>query len=402
MDISQTMPESEKSLHQKSAHSPLTPSKAQSWHLGYWLLVIALIYLLLVSVGMIGSGFRLAVGDNAKALFSFAQNPFVGLIVGIVATALIQSSSTVTSIIVGLVAGGLPVVVAIPMVMGANIGTSLTSTIVSLGHIKNKDEFRRAFAAATVHDSFNVLAVALLLPLELIFHPLATSSALLANLFVGEGNLSMGDMNFMKTLLAPALNGLKQVTHYLPDLYAGVLMVIFGAACILFVVSQLGKVLRKLMVGKVKTVLNHAIGKGPVSGIMSGMLMTMMVQSSSTTTALVVPMAGTGVFSLKQIYPFTLGTNIGTTLTALLAATAITGANAQLAMQIALVHVLFNVFGILLIYALPFLRPIPLYMANKLADWGLRNKLYVFAYIFGVFFIVPLGIIFIGRLFGGF
>lgn len=119
-----------------------------------WLGVIILVYFLIVAVTLISSGFKLSVGERAEELFTFATNPFAGLIVGIMATALIQSSSTVTSIIVGLVAGGLPVSIAVPMVMGSNLGTTITNTIVSLGHIGNKEEFRKAFAAATIHDFF--------------------------------------------------------------------------------------------------------------------------------------------------------------------------------------------------------------------------------------------------------
>ena len=62
-----------------------------------WVMVAGLIYLLICAVGLIGSGFKLATGDQAKELFPFATNPFAGLGVGTVATALIQSSSTVTS-----------------------------------------------------------------------------------------------------------------------------------------------------------------------------------------------------------------------------------------------------------------------------------------------------------------
>lgn len=64
-----------------------------------WLSVVFLDYLLIVAVGMIGAGLKSATGDQAEELFAFATNPFLGLIVGTVATALIQSSSTVTSII---------------------------------------------------------------------------------------------------------------------------------------------------------------------------------------------------------------------------------------------------------------------------------------------------------------
>ncbi|MCJ0974029.1 Na/Pi symporter [Pseudomonas sp. PS1] len=356
-----------------------------------WLLVATLIYLLLAAVGAIGDGFKAATGDNAKQLFAFATNPFVGLMIGLAATALIQSSSTVTSIIVGMVAGGLPIPIAIPLIMGANIGTSLTSTIVSLGHIRSGEEFHRAFAAATVHDAFNVTAVAILLPLELLFHPLQRLSEALAGLLVHDASMDMGGMNFMKALLAPASDLLAASVSWLPGkVWPGVALIIVGIGLILFVVQAIGKLLRKVMVGRAKDIMHASVGRGPLSGIASGTLITVLVQSSSTTTSLIVPLAGTGVFTLKQVYPFTLGTNIGTCVTALLAATAIAGPTAELAMQIALVHLLFNLFGILLIYVTPVLRGVPPAIANTLANLAQRSKLYVGAYIGGVFFGLPL------------
>ena len=86
--------------------------------------------------------------------------------IGIIVTVLVQSSSTSTSIIVGLVSTGLPVKTAIPMVMGANIGTSVTNTIVSFTQMSEREEFKRAFAAATVHDMFNWLTVIILVLVE--------------------------------------------------------------------------------------------------------------------------------------------------------------------------------------------------------------------------------------------
>lgn len=357
-----------------------------------WLLVVTLIYLLLAAVGAIGDGFKGATGDNARELFAFATNPFVGLMIGLVATALIQSSSTVTSIIVGMVAGGLPIPIAIPLIMGANIGTSLTSTIVSLGHVRNGQEFHRAFAAATVHDAFNITAVAIILPLELLFHPLQRMSEALAGLFVSDStSVDMNSMNFMKTLLSPASDLLNASVAWLPNkVWAGIALIIIGIGLILFVVQAIGKVLRKVMVGRAKDIMHASVGRGPVSGLASGTLITVLVQSSSTTTALIVPLAGTGVFTLKQVYPFTLGTNLGTCVTALLAATAIAGPTAELALQIALVHLLFNFFGILIIYVMPFLRGVPPAIATHLADLAQRSKLYVGAYIGGVFFGLPL------------
>ncbi|GAA3527097.1 Na/Pi symporter [Zobellella aerophila] len=385
------------SLESTAIPRPASESSAQSNWLS-WLLVSFLIYVLLAAVGAIGAGFKAAAGSNAQELFAFASNPAIALIIGVVATALIQSSSTVTSIIVGMVAGGLPIAIAIPMVMGANIGTSLTSTLVSLGHIRNGEEFRRAFSAATVHDSFNILAVAILLPLELLFSPLATASELLAGLLVSDTSVSMSGMNFMKVLLSPASDVLKASVAWLPGIWSGVALILIGIGLILLVVTQIGKVLRTLMVGRAMNILHTAVGRGPASGMASGTLITVLVQSSSTTTSLIVPLAGTGVFSLKQVYPFILGSNIGTTITALLAATAINGAAATVALQIALVHLLFNLLAIGLIYVLPVLRQLPVRMAETLASQAQHNKGYVVAYIGGVFFALPLMMVGVSRL----
>ncbi|MGP5307287.1 Na/Pi symporter [Vreelandella alkaliphila] len=365
-----------------------------------WLIVIGLVYLLLAAVGAIGDGFKAATASNAKELFSFATNPMIGLVIGVVATALIQSSSTVTAIIVGMVAGGLPVSIAIPLIMGANIGTSLTSTIVSLGHVRSGEEFRRAFSAATVHDAFNIVAVAILLPLEMMFGFLEKTSALLAGFFVSDASVDMKSVNFMKMAISPATDLLSASVSWLPNqVWMGVALIVIGVALILFVVTAIGKVLRKVMVGKARDIMHASVGRGPVSGMCSGAIITLLVQSSSTTTALIVPLAGTGVFNLRQVYPFTLGTNVGTCITALLAATAISGPTAVLAMQIALVHLMFNLVGILVIYGLPFLRGIPPSIATGLAELAQKNKLYVVAYILGVFFVLPLLLIGASQLF---
>lgn len=358
-----------------------------------WGTVILLVYLLLAAVSVIGNGFEIASGGAASQLFEFATNPIIALMIGIVATATIQSSSTVTSIIVGLVAGGLPIAMAIPMVMGANIGTSLTSTIVSLGHMRDGEEFKRAFSAATVHDSFNIFAVVLLLPIELLFHPLENISLWLAGLVSGDvamADVSVSGFNVISFAIAPVVDMIMFSSSLLQGTWQGIVLIVAGVGIILFVVHSIGKILKKLMTGRALDIMNTAVGRGPISGIGAGSLITILVQSSSTTTALIVPMAGSGVMTMKQVYPFTLGGNIGTTVTALLAATAITGPTAILALQIALLHFLFNVFAILIIFCIPLLRNIPPTIAEKMAEMTQKNKWFVGAYILSVFFIFPL------------
>lgn len=369
----------------------LEPTVASgSSRLPQWLAVIALIYLLISAVSLIGTGFKVATDGQAQQLFSFASNPYVGLVIGIVATALIQSSSTVTSLIVGMVAGGLPVAIAVPMVMGSNVGTTLTNTLVSLGHVRSKEEFQRAFAAATVHDFFNLLAILIFLPLEIAFGLLDRLSAVIAGLLVGEANYSMSGLNFMKTITQPFLDLLEGIGYLLPGAFAGVAMVVMGLALILLAITRIGKLLKVLMIGRAKAVLHAAIGRGPLTGIGSGTLVTVFVQSSSTTTSLMVPLAGAGTFTIRQIYPFMLGANIGTTVTALLAATAVTGAVAVHALEIAFVHVLFNLLAVAVIFGLPFLRNLPIHGAEWLAGLAAERKIYAVAWILGVFFLLPL------------
>lgn len=353
-----------------------------------WFMVAFLVYLLICAVGMIGSGFKMATGAHAKELFEFASNPFAALVIGTVATALIQSSSTVTSIIVGLVAGGLPVSVAVPMVMGANIGTSITNTIVSLGHIGDKGQFRRAFSAATVHDFFNVFSVFIFLPFEIAFGFLEKIGAWLATPFFGATDASINSFNIVKSATKPVVGTAKDIAHSMGDQLGGVLLILLGVILIFFAITFIGKLLKRLMVGKAKEVMTTAIGRGPVSGILSGTLVTIFVQSSSTTTSLMVPLAGSGAFSLRQIYPFTLGANIGTCVTAVLAATAVIG-NSEAALQIAFIHLSYNILGVLVIYGLPFLRYLPVYSAEWLGKVASENKLIALFYILGVFFIVP-------------
>jgi sodium-dependent phosphate cotransporter len=359
-----------------------------------WLLLAALVYVVLVAVSMIGSGFKVATGDHAKELFSFASNPIMGLIIGMVATALIQSSSTVTSIIVGMVAGGLPITIAIPMMMGANIGTSITNTLVSLGHVARKDEFQRAFNAATIHDFFNVMSVLIFLPLEMAFGVLEYLSGAIVALLDTGSTSGMDGFNPIKAITQPALDVVSGMLSALPSVYPGVFKILIGIGLIVLSITYMGRIMKSLMVGKAKEILHRSIGKGPLSGITSGALMTVLVQSSSTTTSLVVPLVGSGILKAKDIYPFTLGANVGTCITALIAALGVVGVNAGFALQIAIVHLLYNVIGVTLIYGLPMLRNIPLDLSYKLSVMVADTKLYGVAYIGGLFFCMPLGIIF--------
>ena len=363
-----------------------------------WLTVAGCVYVLIAAVGIIGSGFSLAVGDQAAELFSFASNPLVGLMIGVVATALIQSSTTTTATTVGLVAGGLPLEIAVPIILGANIGTTLTNTLVSFAMVRDREQFRRGFAAATVHDMFNLLAVVIFVPLEMMFgllERLATAGAgalsgadagVVADVFGGVGSLVNGATTPLTYLVGAGAG-------WLPGVWAGVVMIVVGIVMILAVITLIGRKLKALLVGRAQQILHTAMGRGPLSSIGSGFLVTAMVQSSTTATSLMVPLAGSGALTLRQIYPFTLGANIGTTLTALIASFAFDGELATIALTAGLVHFIYNVLAVALIFGLPGLRYLPVRGAQWLADLATRRKLYAVAWVLGVFLALPLTLI---------
>ncbi len=351
--------------------------------------VALLVYLLLTGVSLVGAGFKVVSGgtQGAMEIFSFASNPIIGVILGVLATALVQSSSTVSSVIVGLVAGGVPVATAVPMIMGANMGTTITNTIVSLGNLGDKRAFKRAFQAATVHDFFNFFSIVIFLPVEIVFKPLERSAFAVSELLVGAGGASPANLNFMGAITKPVSSYLLELSGHLP--FGGYVAIMLGIGMIMVTVTLLGKVLKASMTGKAKDILTYAVGRDPLTGVASGTAMTVLVQSSSTTTSLVVPLAGAGVLTTKQVFPFTMGANIGTCITALLAATAVADHSQAAALQIALVHLLYNVFGVALFLVVPWLRALPVRSAEWLGELTERNRGYALAYILLVFFFLP-------------
>lgn len=380
----------------KAPRSPLAflPFEGRAQRIAEWVAVFVAIWVLITAVSSIGNGFSMAVGDEAEELFQFAANPFVGLVVGLLATVLTQSSSTTTAIVVGMVAGGLPIEIAIPILFGANMGTTMTSTLVSLGMARDKESFRRAFGAASVHDMYNLLALLIFFPIELIFGVLGRVSEYISQTFAGEdagmlGTAFTGLGDVVSFLTDPGADALEAIAEPLGDVWGGLALIATGVALILLVIGFIANLLKSILVGKAQEVLHGAIGRGPVSGVGAGALITVMVQSSSTVTALCVPLAGSGKFKVKELYPLTVGANIGTTMTGLIAAFGFSGVEGQAALQAASVHLMYNLFSAIVILSIPFLRPIPPKMALWIADLGAENKMYVVAWVLGVFVVVP-------------
>ena len=352
-------------------------------------LVVTLIYIFLVGVGLLEGGIKVMGADTQAQLFEGVNNPLAGLFVGILGTVLVQSSSASTSVIVGLVASGaLGVDAAVPMIMGANIGTTVTNTLVSLGSIRQSEDFKRAFAAATVHDFFNLLAVMILLPFELLTGWLSGAAESISEQLVGAAGSEWK---------SPVKKWVKEPVNWLRDGYSnlgleenvlGTIMVITGIGIVLLALTFITKNMRRLVADRVERSLNAVLGSGGGSvAMLLGMIITISVQSSSITTSIMVPLAAAGVVSIHNIYPVTLGANVGTTITALLAALA---ASKPEALTIGLVHTLFNVGAIAILYPYKRVREIPIRLAQGLAQIAVTRQAVAIGYVVVMFIVIPL------------
>lgn len=353
--------------------------------------MFGLLYVFLVGVKALESGIGAFGADFSERLFDNVSNPVAGLFAGILATVLVQSSSVTTATIVGLVgSGALSVEAAVPMIMGANIGTTVTNTIVSVGHIRQGQEFRRALAGATVHDFFNLVTVVIALPLELATGFLSRSAAYLTDLLSGRSDVVGGapPKSPIKVAVGYPIDFLEERLEGLSGAVLGTLFLVVGVALVFVALAFITRNMRAVMAGRIEQSLNAVLDRGAGVGAMAlGALITIAVQSSSITTSILIPMVAAGILTLKNAYPVTLGANLGTTVTALLASLAAESPNA---LTIALIHTLFNVFGILLFYPVPVMREIPLRLATGMAEVAQRRKRWVVVYVGIAFIGLPL------------
>ena len=452
------------------------------------------LYFFLFALELLGSAAKVLGGCSAGGLLSSDTNPVAGLVVGEVATALVQSSSTTTSIVVTLVgADAVTVKNGIYLIMGANIGTSVTNTIVAMGQMGSGDQLERAFAGATVHDLFNLLTVAVLFPLELISGYLYYLTKAMLPDEVSEGEDWEGPLKKIVSPLADrviksnkdvikdiatgkvescaeyypvsCVDGIEDYKHCVKceetetcsvglitcdkkvgcpaffqhgatkqnDTTSGGVCLFLSLVLLLICLMGLVNVLQRGLMGMSTRVIYKATKVPGVVAIVIGAAITVLVQSSSITTSVLTPIVGMGVIQLEQVscytydvsrfcinffivryhiyschytpfihkhkqqmFPLTLGANVGTTVTGLLAA--LVSGEVE-ALQVALCHLFFNISGIVIWYPLPFMRKVPLEGARALGKWTRRSKLIPPIYIVMVFFVIPLLLLGLSELF---
>jgi len=310
----------------------------------------------------------------------------------------------------------------------------------------NGDELERAFAGATVHDMFNFMTVAILFPIEIITHYLAALTwAIVRNVQTQKGEKWSGPV---KKLVGPVLDkviiankkliekiaendtvyGCGEGQGFYPiecsdpanptyesceqvglidcnkdngecpaffqatatvadDKVSGGVSFILGLVILFICLFALVAVLQKMLMGMSSRIIYKATDLNGYVSILIGAGITIVVQSSSITTSALTPLVGIGVIRLEQMYPLTLGANVGTTMTALMAAMVTEGTNA---LQVALAHLFFNLTGILIFFPIPFMRRIPIHAARQLGKATRLWRGFPLLYIAVMFFLVEL------------
>ncbi len=340
--------------------------------------------------------FSIILMTNAISSFGFSladyviyttSNPFIGLFIGLLATALLQSSSTTTTIVVAAVASNtLTLQGAIPIVLGANIGTTLTSTIVSMGYITKTNEFRKAVAAGTIHDLFNIIMVLILFPIELKYHILEKGSRFIASALVSKNSDSVTGSFGLSSFFS-------NITEWFVSNLGSIISLLLAVGLLFASIKIISRLLYNILIGRTKNQFETTVFSNTLRSFSWGLFITSAAQSSSLTTSLIVPLVATGKVKLHRAFQFIMGANIGTTITALIAAIF----QSQTAIEIALVHFLFNTAGVLLFISMPYFSKLLVFMAEKMGQYTLKLRIVGFIYILLTFFLLPFTLIYASK-----
>lgn len=365
------------------------------------LIALALLYIFLIGIKFISISFGLFGSGFAEQFVIIYSNPFCGLFTGILVTSLVQSSSATTSLIVGLAGSGLlPLESAIPMVIGANMGSTITSLLVSFTFITRKEDFRRAFTAATMHDFFNVFTILVFFPLEMFFHIIEKSALFLTDIFQNVGGIAFTSP--VKMIIDPVTKSAQHLlldTFGIADVLASIILLIVAILIVVFSLIYLVKTMRSLVINTTEKVIDRLLFRNTFTAFTLGMLLTAVIQSSAVTVSMVVGMVAAGFLDLNRAYPFTLGANIGTTITALLASLVTLNSESGAAVNtigltVALSHLVFNIYGTMIF--LP-LRKVPIFCATKFGQFASEFKVLAVIFVICGFYVVPLALIFLTR-----
>ena len=182
---------------------------------------------------------------------------------------------------------------------------------------------------------------------------------------------------------------------------AGIILLLFSLFILCACLIAMVKLLHSLLQGSIAKVIKKTLNSDfpgcwswmtDYVAILVGAVMTVLVQSSSVFTSALTPLVGIGMIKVERMFPLTLGANIGTTGTGILAAMAASGDKLPVALQIALCHLIFNISGIILFFPVKPLRNIPIRLAKFLGTITAKYRWFAVLYIVMMFLLLPLSV----------
>lgn len=376
----------------------------------YILFLLLGIFLFIFSIEGVKSGWGIMGGSYQEQILGMLNSGTVavaGLAIGLLATSLVQSSSAVVAgtmaSLAGMVASGVPLPSAIsfgiPVVLGANIGTTVTNSVVAIGHYRDGKEFYNVVPGAIVHDIFNIINVSFFFLLELTTGLLSYLAVSLSGVVTGIFGLEAGSMasldflNFLieKPLVSPISNFL---SSNLGVLFGGISLVGISFGTLILALALISKNIKHLInTTSLQEKIFRAL-KSPFRSVATGTSVTWSLQSSSIATSLALPFLATEAIDLEQMYAYTLGCNIGTTIDM----SQIYGyaASGMAGITLGLTHIMINAFGVAIWLFTP-LKRVPPYLAQRIGNSITARRIapaFLMGYVGLIFFALPLGIIF--------
>ena len=371
------------------------------------------IFLFISSLEGVKSGFKLVFDEWQKGILGMITSntaPMTGLAIGILSTALVQSSSAVVAATMvsmsGMVVSGLPLAAAmrfgVPMVLGANIGTTVTNTIVIFGVRRGMtmNEFGDTIPGVIVDDVYEFLTITLFFILEMTTGFISNTTLRIGEYLSSSLGLEAVLASFDKTIIdiiikEPLVKPIKNlVVGFAGQRIGGVALFVFWFLVIIFSMGLITKGLENLIQtdweDKIKAAFNS-----PARSFFTGFSITWIVGSSSIGTSLIIPFLATKVVDLKKAYPYLCGCNMGTTVDL----SQIYGyiAGGMVGVMLGSAHVMLNIIALLLWLVSP-LRFVPVRIAEWIGKSIQANEnaaIRLVIWVVVIFFILPIAVIYL-------
>ncbi|KJH40912.1 sodium-dependent inorganic phosphate transporter [Dictyocaulus viviparus] len=407
--------------------------------------ICIILFLYICSLSNVSTAFSLlgsrGLGKVIKAS-PLINDPISAVVVGMLATVVLQSATTTTNVLVGMVAANMVSVhEAIPVMIGAELGGTLVNAIVSLVYSRKPEQFQRAFAAATLGDVFSLCCIFVILPFELATSFIEKLSWLIVDPLIAEHGVSLEIVDLLTDPLNKFIlevndaelrnatidddffpadhsfvnrcvfrNGsriykcpYKHIFAYssLSDTAIGWIVLLASTTVLIVCLVGVIHLIQVLLHAPTASYLRSLIGKEcpgrwkPCTGyvvMLVGLLITLAIQSNNIFCSSLTPLVGSGVITLDQMYPLILGANIGGSFSAVMAALTADGSRFEKTLHMAMCQVIYNVIGTFAFYLIPCTRKIPIFLARKLGEITNQYRWFIVVFI-AIFFLLIPGII---------